>query len=292
MIAATQPQRGRIRIGMTVPGAIGISLVVLIVGLTILAPSISPFSPSDQDLYNLYAAPNLNSAHILGTDAIGQDLLSRILYGGRMPLLIAGSACLLSAIVGVGLGVLAGARGGWIDQFLGRLADIQLAMPSIILALVLLAFAGVNLINLVIVITLATWPSQFRLTRAHAMSLRRQNFIEAAEMGGGSTGQIILRHYLPNVMPLAIVTTTLNLSTSLLLEASLSYLGLGVQPPTPDWGQMVAAGQSQLGAAWWLSVAPGVMLMLLILGIQLSGDWLAGRLSVRGMIRFQGWKKS
>lgn len=281
----------RFSIGMTLPGAVGLCLVALVVGMTIFAPWVAPYAPNAQDLYNLYAAPSLQSGHLLGTDGIGQDLFSRIIYGGRMPLLIAGSACVLSAILGVGLGLVAGARGGWVDQALGRLADIQLALPSIVLALVLLAFFGTSIFNLILVIALATWPIQFRLARAQALTLKRQNFIEAAAMAGGSSTQIILRHYLPNVLPLAIVTSTLNLSTSLLLEASLSYLGLGVQPPTPAWGQMVATGQSQLGAAWWLSVAPGVMLMLLILGVQLSGDWLADRLSVRGMIRAQAWKK-
>lgn len=272
-------------------GAIGLVLVAFVLLVSLLAPWIAPYSPIEQDLYNLFAAPSLTNGHLLGTDAIGQDLLSRVMHGGRLPLLIAGTACILSGIVGLGLGLLAGARGGWVDQVISRTADIQLALPSILLALMFLAFAGVNLFNLIVVIALALWPIQFRLARAHAMTLRRQNFIEAAAMSGGSLPAIILRHYLPNVLPLAIVTTTLNLSTSLLLEASLSYLGLGIKPPTPDWGQMVAAGQTQLGAAWWLSVAPGVMLLLLILGIQLFGDWLSGRLSVKGLIRHQSWRK-
>ncbi len=276
---------------ISIGGGIGLALVVFVLLISILAPWIAPYSPTEQDLYNLFAPPSLTSGHLLGTDAIGQDLLSRVIHGGRLPLLIAGTACVLSGIVGLGLGLLAGARGGWVDQVISRTADIQLALPSILLALMFLAFAGVNLFNLIVVIALALWPIQFRLARAHAMSLRRQNFIEAAAMSGGSLPSIIIRHYLPNVLPLAIVTTTLNLSTSLLLEASLSYLGLGIKPPTPDWGQMVAAGQTQLGAAWWLSVAPGVMLLLLILGIQLFGDWLADRLSVKGLIRHQSWRK-
>lgn len=266
-------------------GVVGGLLVGFVVAFTLLAPWIAPFSPSDQDLYSLYAPPSLSSGHLLGTDAIGQDMLSRVLYGGRLPLLIVASAVLLSAFVGVTMGLLAGAKGGWVDEIFGRMADIQLALPSILLALVLLAFAGVSVLNLIIVIALATWPIQFRLTRAHTMSLQKQNFIEAAAMLGGTTWSIILRHSLPNVMPLVIVTSTLNFSTGLLLEASLSYLGLGIQPPTPDWGQMVAAGQTQLGAAWWMAIAPGAPLLMLLLGFQMLGDWLAERLSVQGLVK-------
>jgi peptide/nickel transport system permease protein len=262
-------------------GILGGALLFIVIFCTLFAHWISPYSPNAQDLEAAYQAPS--AKHLFGTDGLGRDMLARVLYGGQHALIIVLISVVAGTIIGVLLGVIAGYYGGWADQVCGRLADIQLAMPVLLLGLVFLAFRGVTLTNLTIVMALATWPSSFRLVRSQTMIYRTQPFVEATAMLGGRRADVFRRHLLPNLLPLVVVTATISFYGCLIIESSLSYLGLGVQPPTPDWGQMVAAGQSQLDAEWWLSTWPGIALLVTVLGAQLFGDWLGKRLSVRGL---------
>ncbi|MBJ3777503.1 ABC transporter permease [Acuticoccus mangrovi] len=274
-------KRNRYRSG--VQGIVGLALMGMVIIPVIFAPLIAPYSPTALNLSNVLAGP-MTGGHILGTDQLGRDLLSRVLYGGRVPLIVVTAAVLLASIVGVVLGMTAGYLGGWIDQAVSRFADIQLSIPSLLLALVMLAFAGSSLTTLILVIALGSWPAQFRIVRAQSISLRKMPFVEAAVVGCVPAHAILRRHFLPNVMPMVVVTATLSLSAGLLIVASLGFLGLGIRPDTPDWGAMIAIGQTQLGRSWLLAVAPGVALLLLLLGVQLVGDWLADRFSVQGLL--------
>jgi peptide/nickel transport system permease protein len=277
---ATAPRRRR-----QVQGWVGGAIIAAVVGATVLSPLIAPADPLEQDLTAILQGPSLSGGHLFGTDQTGRDLFSRVLHGGRTALLVALVAVALATVVGVVLGVVSGFAKGLADAVFSRLADMQLALPSILLALVVLAFAGGGLVPLVLVLAVTAWPLPFRLVRAHVLSTAARPFIEAASVSGAGRWAIVRRHLLPSVAPLAIVTATLGFSAILLMEASLSYLGLGVQPPTPDWGQMVQAGQAQLGGAWWLSVFPGLTLIVLLLGVQFLGDALAERFSVEGLTR-------
>jgi peptide/nickel transport system permease protein len=288
MAQSADAGRGALRwIRRNAIGVFGLALTAAVVLLVICAPLITRINPTAQNL-NAVMLPPGSPGHLLGTDQLGSDMLSRVLYGGRAPLFIVLTSVLLASVFGVGLGLISSMRGGWFDQVASRLADIQLAIPVVLLAITVLVFTGASEWTLIPMIAMASWPTQFRVIRAQASSLRHVAFVEAASVSGGSALSVVLRHLLPNVLPIVIVNSTLSFSNGLVIESGLSFIGLGVQPPTPDWGQMVAAGQSQLGAAWWLSVCPGVALALLLLGVQLSGDWLAARLSVDGLIRNGG----
>ncbi|MCW2643860.1 MAG: binding-protein-dependent transport system inner rane component [Dactylosporangium sp.] len=268
----------------SVAGIVGVTIVAGTALFTVLAPLIAPAGPDDQDLARILQPPSW-SGNLLGTDRLGRDVLTRVLYGGREALLITVLAVLISVAVGVGLGFVAGLAGRWVDNLIGRLADIQLAIPSVLLALVVLAFAGGGTVPLVVVLTVGSWVLNFRVVRTHAAATAAQPFIEAARLAGAGTTQVIRRHILPATLPLVAVSITLNFSAVLLLESSLGFLGLGVQPPTPDWGQMVASGQAQLASAWWVSLAPGLALITVIVGVQLVGDWLAERFSVADLVK-------
>ncbi|MFC5950491.1 ABC transporter permease [Pseudonocardia lutea] len=261
-------------------GIVGAVVVVAVAVLTIAAPLVAPHDPLAQDLTGLLRPPS--AVHPFGTDELGRDVLSRVLYGGRVALGVSLVATVLSAVLGVGLGVVAALGGRYWDATLGRLADVQLAVPGILLALVVLAFAGSGTVALVVVLALGSWVLNFRIARVHATFVAAQPFIEAARLAGASTVEVVRRHVVPALGPLVLVAATLTFSTVLLLESSLGFLGLGVQPPTPDWGQMVASGQAQLAGAWWVSIFPGAALVVVIVGVQLAGDRLAERFSTAG----------
>ncbi|WP_281689741.1 ABC transporter permease [Pseudonocardia thermophila] len=263
-----------------VQGVTGGVLLAVVAVVTLGAPLIAPYDPLTQDLTSVLRPPS--AEHPLGTDQLGRDVLSRVLFGGRTALGVSLVATLVATVIGVGLGVLAAFGGRWWDVTLGRLADVQLAVPGILLALVVLAFAGSGLVPLVVVLALSAWVLTFRIARVHATFVAGQPYIEAARIAGASTAAVVRRHVLPAVAPLVLVAATLTFSTVLLLESSLGFLGLGVQPPTPDWGEMVASGQAQLAGAWWVSIFPGIALVVVIVGVQLVGDRLAERFSVQG----------
>jgi peptide/nickel transport system permease protein len=270
-----EPKRQAIPIGVR----IAIGLFASVVLISIFAPLL-PFDPYKQDLMTMLSPPS--AAHPFGVDLVGRDVLARVVWGGRPPLLVGVLAVIAALIIGVAAGLWAGYRRGKVDAFLSRLADIQMSIPGLVLALLVLVILGPSIINLVIVIALESWPLHFRVVRSHVMAVRSLAYVEVARLAGMKEISIILRHIVPGTLPLLAVTATANFSHAVLAEAGLSFLGIGVQPPTPDWGMMVSEGQSQLGAAWWISIFPGLALSIVLLCAQIIGDWLSDRFSVRG----------
>ncbi|MBW1722403.1 MAG: ABC transporter permease [Deltaproteobacteria bacterium] len=256
------------------------SSVILL--LTILcgtfAGIFAPFSPYDQDLTHklkppLWRDPG-NRIHLLGTDQLGRDVLSRILYGVRVSLVIGILAVAISAVFGVVLGLLSGFYGGFFDDLIMRIADVQLAIPLILLAISVIVVLGSNMKVLVLVIGLTQWMSYARMVRGETLSLREKDFVRSAYAVGATDTRIILRYILPNTLSSVMVLITLNMATVIVLEAGLSFLGLGIQPPEPSLGTMLSESKNYLSRAWWLSTFPGVTIMTIILAINLFGDGL------------------
>jgi peptide/nickel transport system permease protein len=250
----------------------------------LLAKPLSPHDPYQQNIPQRLSAPvwmTGDTNHIFGTDSLGRDIFARIIYGSRISLLVGVSAVTLSGSIGITLGLLAGyLRGAW-DAVLMRLADIQLSIPTMVLALALMSVLGPSLRNIIIVLGITGWVVYARVVRGEALSIRNQDFVEAARAIGAGHGRILLFHILPNVMPSIIVISSVRVATMILLEATLSFLGLGVQPPTPTWGGMVAEGRDLIYRAWWLTAFPGLAIVLAVLGINLLGDWLRDVLDPR-----------
>lgn len=266
------------RLDSTWKGWTGGILLFLVVAMSLFAPLLAPFKPDAIDLNILNSAPS--AAHWFGTDEIGRDVLSRVIYGGRTAMTISAIAVLLGGTVAIAAGIAAGYLGGAVDQLLSRLADMQLALPAILLALVLLSFGGSSNLKLVIVISVTGWPGFFRLARSQVLAMRHHGYVEAARILGGSPVYVMRRHLVHNVMPLTAVIATLDFSRAILFEAGLSYIGLGMREPAPDWGLMIQGGQSLLATAWWIDLFPGIALVVTILGANLVGDWLADRFSI------------
>ncbi|MBI2304959.1 MAG: ABC transporter permease [Chloroflexi bacterium] len=244
----------------------------------IFAPYVSPYDPLKQEL-NIRISPPIwmagaKAGHILGTDALGRDILSRLIWGARISLTVAVGATALSIGIGASLGLLAGFSGRKVDDLIMRLVDIQLAFPFILLAIALVSVMGASLQNVVIVLGITTWATPCRLVRAEVLSIKEREYIVAARASGQRTWSILLGQILPNAATPILVLATFDLGRFILSEASLSYLGLGVPPPTPSWGSMVADGQDYLSTAWWVSTIPGFIIMFACLGGNLLGDFL------------------
>jgi len=266
-------------------GVASFALLLAIVVAALAAPLIAPANPLLQSLPSSDLAPMASgpggARHWLGTDEYGRDVLSRVIYGARVSLLVAVGAVFLAGVAGVTLGILAGFLAGPMDAVTMRLVDIQLAFPTVLLAIAWIAFIGNNLASLIAVVALSGWASYVRIARASALSLRAVPFVEAMVAAGASRTRIMLRHIVPNVMGPIIVLATLQLGRAVLLESTLSFLGLGVQPPTPSWGSMLADGRAQLDVAWWIAAFPGLAITLLVLGANLLGDALRDALDPR-----------
>ena len=260
-------------------GLFGIFILVVLVAGALLAPTLGLPDPVRGDLRARMAPPTWTGlfapgAHPLGTDQLGRDILSRIVYGSRITLTIGAYAVVLGGIVGVMLGIVAGYCGGITDRLLMRLVDIQLAIPLMLLALLVVAALGPSLTNLVIVLALTSWIRYARIIRGQVLALREREFVQSARTIGASTTQIMLRHILPNVMTPALVVATLELARIIIMDAALSFLGLGVQPPAASWGRMLAEGRVYISTAWWVVTFPGLAIMLTVLSVNLLGDWL------------------
>lgn len=256
------------------------SCLVLALALIVvaLAPQwFSPYDPNAISLSDILKPPS--AAHWFGTDQLGRDLLSRVIWGSRISLYVAFCAVLIAGIFGSLFGIAAGFLGGWVDAVAMRLADIQLALPAVILALVLVGAIGFSVFNLVIVLSLANWARFARVTRSEALSLRSRDFVLLARLAGASRFRVMFAHIVPNVVNTFIVLATLDIGTIIILEATLSFLGLGVQPPTPSWGAMIADGRGYLETAWWICGIPGMVLMVTVLLANQLGDALRDRLS-------------
>ncbi|CAO3424632.1 ABC transporter permease [Azospirillum doebereinerae] len=253
---------------------LALSILAVVVGSALLAPWVAPFDPNAMDLGNSLQPPS--TEHWFGTDQLGRDVFSRTIVGGQLSLLIAAAVVVLAGTSGTLLGIVAGYRGGWIDGIIMRVADIQYALPPVILAMVMVGAIGPSTTNIVAVITLANWARFARVIRAEALSLRHRDFVLLARLAGASHLRIVLVHILPNVRNTLLVLLTLDLGLIIILEATLSFLGLGIQPPDPSWGTMIADGRGYLERAWWTSILPGCVLMLTVLAANLLGDSLRG----------------
>lgn len=256
--------------------AIGVLVLVVVVGVA--GPLIAPHDPNAQHLDLKLRPPFWSAGHapgyLLGTDKLGRDVLSRVIYGTRISLLVGVSATLLSGVVGTAIGLVSGYYRGWRDQVFMRLADIQLAFPSILLALAILAVLGPSMWGLILVLGLTGWVNYARVVRAEVLSLRSREFVVAARAIGDRDRQIMIRHLLPNITAPLMTIGTLQVAAMIVAEASLSYLGLGVPPSIPTWGGMLADGQLYLRSAWWIAVFGGVAIMLTTLAINVTGDML------------------
>jgi peptide/nickel transport system permease protein len=242
------------------------------------APLLAPHDPVRQSLRMRLKAPTMEGAdglaHPLGTDHLGRDVLSRVIYGSRVSLLIGFAAVAVGSVVGSTLGIVAGYRRGALDTVIMTVADAQLAFPFILLAIGIIAVLGPSFPTLIVVVGLSGWMTYARVLRAQVLVLRSREFVDAIHGLGGSTLRIILRHILPNVLSSLVVIATLELARAIVLEATLSFLGLGIQPPTPSWGGMIHEGREYLDSAWWISTFPGLILLLSSLVVSRLGDWL------------------
>lgn len=253
-------------------GLLGIIFIGILVFVAIFAPYIAPHDPLQQNIMMRYQAPS--SEHILGTDEMGRDILSRIIYGSRISLQVGLFSIGLALVIGVFLGILAGYYGGIWDMLIMRAMDIMLAFPSILLAIAIVAILGPQLRNAMLAIGIINIPRFARIIRSSALSIKESEYIAAAKMMGASDVRIIFNHLLPNAMAPLIIQTTLSIATAILEAAALSFLGLGAQPPTPEWGAMLSDARSSLQRAPWVATFPGIAIILGVLGFNLLGDGL------------------
>jgi peptide/nickel transport system permease protein len=257
---------------------IGVVVLLAIVLVAIFAPLIAPTSPTDSDVGRRLRPPLSTVTGlgftVLGTDNLGRDMLSRIIYGARVSLIIGFVAVIISSVLGFALGMLAGYIGGRVDDFIMRLADIQLAFPFILLAVAIVAVVGPGLVNIVLVLGIAGWVLPARVVRAEVLSAREREHVQATRALGATNWRIVIWHIAPNVLPSLVVTSSFAAAQMIIVESALSFLGLGIAPPTPSWGNMLADGQNYLTSGWWVSTMPGFALMLTVLGINLVGDFL------------------
>jgi peptide/nickel transport system permease protein len=261
-------------------------VVVAVVVLTALAAAVvTPFDPIEQDIGERLKAPltrdGAGRVHPLGTDHLGRDILARIVFGARPALLVGFAAVAISGVLGMVTGLVAGYFGGRIDDLLMRLADIQLAFPFILLAIAVIGVLGPSLTTIICVIGVSSWVVYARIVRGAALSLREREFVQAAQALGSRDGRILVRHVLPNVFTPWLVVATLDMARVIVIESALSFLGLGVQPPTPTWGGMLADGRVYISTAWWLATFPGLAILITVLGINLFGDGLRDTLDPR-----------
>jgi peptide/nickel transport system permease protein len=263
---------------------VGVTIVAVVVAAAAVGPAISPWDPVQPDTAKRFTPPGWRTgtwAHPLGTDALGRDLLTRIVAGARVSLAVGLAAVLASGTVGVTVGLLAGYHRGWLDDVVMRIADVQLAIPFLILAIALAAVLGGSLRNVVLVLAITGWVLYARIVRSEVLSVRERDYIEAARAAGATDWRVLGLHVLPNVHASIIVTATLEVARMILAEASLSFLGLGVPPTVPTWGGMIAESRVYLSVAWWAATFPGLATFITVLGVNLFGDWLRSVLDPR-----------
>lgn len=264
-------------------GVAGLVIVVLVIVVALFAPQLAPHSPTKPDFMAILQAPS--AEYPLGTDEVGRDLLSRLIYGARASLQAGLIAVLIAVGLGVPLGLISGYVRGWLDQaVIMRLTDAMIAFPTIVLALALAAALGGNLTTAMLAIGIGSTPAFIRLARAQALSLREQEFVEAARALGNTTRSVMLRHVFPNMIGPLLVQTSIAVAAAILAETALSFLGLGVQPPTPSWGSTLRIGTGYMQSAPWLSIYPGLAIFVTVMGINLLGDGLRDVLDPRDRV--------
>jgi peptide/nickel transport system permease protein len=264
---------------------LGLVVIVASVALAVLAPALAPDDPVRNDLLERLTPPMWLDGgswrHPLGTDTLGRDVVSRLLFGARVSLVVGFSAVVVAGALGVLLGLVAGYYGGRLDDILMRLGDVQLAFPALVLAVAVLAVLGSGLGNVVLVLGVTGWVTYARIARAETLSLRHREFVESARALGAGDTAILWRHVLPNVLPPLVVVATFSVARTIIAEASLSFLGLGIPPPAPSWGAMLDEGRNYLTTGWWLALFPGLAILFVVLGINVVGDWLRDALDPR-----------
>ncbi|HYF55799.1 MAG TPA: ABC transporter permease [Salinarimonas sp.] len=252
--------------------------------VAILAPYIAPYNPNQQNLLARLRAPGFVSrgvTYALGSDELGRDLLSRLIHGARISLLVAFASVLISGTVGVTLGMLAGYLRGTVETVVMRIVDVFLSIPAILLAIITVAVLGPGLVNVILVLALTRWPRYARVAYGQTLAVANMPYVRLATFMGASPSRILLRHILPNIIGAVTVVATLEFGLMVLFEAGLSFLGLGIQPPTASWGAMLSTGRSYLANAWWIATFPGLCLFLLVLAVNLLGDDLRDRFDPR-----------
>jgi len=263
---------------------LGAGLLLLMILSAFLAPVLSPHDPLEAEVTKRLRPPvwtaKGTSEHLLGTDQLGRDVLSRTIYGSRVSLIVGITAVVISGVLGVLLGLIA-AQGGRLDALIMRVADVQLAFPFILLAIAVVAVVGGGLLNVILILGVTGWVSYGRVVRSQALSVKEKEYVEAARALGSRSLVLVFRHILPNVMTPVIVLATFNVASYMVAEASLTFLGLGVQPTIPSWGIMLADGREYMRAGWWMAIFPGLALVLTVLSINLLGDWLREYLDPR-----------
>jgi peptide/nickel transport system permease protein len=260
-------------------------IIAVLVVVAVFAPLIATHSPTEQSLPDKLKPPAWQEGgsreHLLGTDMLGRDLFSRLVYGARVSLTVAAFALLSGGLIGLAVGIVAGYASGKTDSFLMRVVDATLTFPTILIALLLAVSLGAGLRTIVIAITVIIWARFARVVRGEVLGVKTRDFVSLARVHGCSHVRIMAVHILPNVMNTFMVLLTLHIGFVIIVEASLSFLGAGIPPPTPSWGQMVADGRSHIASAWWLAALPGLAIMLVVLAFNMFGDWLRDWLDPR-----------
>ncbi len=266
-------------------GLVGFVIVSLVTLIAIFAPFLAPHDPLEIDAMNVHQPPfwleGGSMTHALGTDHVGHDILSRIIYGARVSLIVGVFSVVLAGIIGVVVGLISGFYGGWVDSVLMRLVDSFLAVPNILFALVILGVFGPSVMTLIFVLGVTNWVQYARLVRGEVLSIKEQDYVRAARSIGVKNNKLMIQHLLPNVISSFIVISTLSVATTIILEASLSFLGLGIQPPTISWGTILSDGRDYIATSWWLATFPGIAITITVLGIIFLGDWLRDVLDPR-----------
>ena len=251
----------------------------------IAAPLIAPHDPERGDIRARNVPPawleDGSTEYLLGTDHLGRDVLSRVIFGARISLVVVVVTLGVGMVIGVGAGLVGGWYGRWLDELIMRIVDIKLAIPTILLALVLVLALGQSFLVIVAILAIAIWPRFARNTRGEVLQLKTMDYVALAQVAGASTPRILFIHIFPGVINTLIILATLEVGLVILLESTLSFLGAGIPPPTPAWGSMVADGRDRLAVAWWISTMPGVAIMLVVLSMNLFGDWLRDKLDPR-----------
>lgn len=259
-------------------GMLGFIIVVVVVFIAVFADGLIPCKPEAIDLFNMAQPPMWEEGgspeHILGTDILGRDMLSRILVGSRVSLLVGIFSVLVAGFIGTIMGILSGYFGGWVDSLIMRITDAFHAIPLMLFAMVILKVMRAGVMTLVFVIGVTTWPFYARMVRSEVLGLKNKEYVKAARTIGTSGLKIMLKHILPNIIPTFIVVSTLSVASSILIEASLSFLGFGVKSPAVSWGIMLADGRNYLATSWWIATFPGIAISVTVLGIMLMGNWL------------------
>jgi peptide/nickel transport system permease protein len=264
------------------PPPLPLAIVAGLVFCAIFAPFLAPQSPVEGSLGARLVPPvgmeGWKPSHLLGTDRLGRDTLSRLLYGARISLSVSVVAITLTGAAGGFIGLLAGFLGGWVDTVLMRLVDISLSLPGILIAVLLSVVFEPSFTNVIVVVVFLLWPSYARLARGETLGLKQQEFVALARIAGCSNLTIMFRHIVPNLIPSILVLATLHVGYVIVLEAALSFLGVGIPPPTPSWGVMVADGRGLIERAWWVSILPGIAILATVLSLNILGDWVRDRL--------------